>query len=120
MNAALLALLGIILFIIAYRFYGSMLAKKLDIQKNRITPAHQLKDGVDYSPAKAPVLLGHHFASIAGAGPILGPIIASTFGWVPVFLWIVIGGIFMGGVHDMTSMVASIRHARRRVRSGRQ
>jgi carbon starvation protein len=67
-------------------------------------------DGVDYCPAKAPVLLGHHFASIAGAGPIVGPVIAAGFGWVPVYLWVVFGAIFIGGVHDYTTIIASIRH----------
>ena len=67
-------------------------------------------DGVDYCPAKAPVLLGHHFASIAGAGPIVGPVIAAGFGWIPVYLWVVFGAIFIGGVHDYSSIVASVRH----------
>jgi carbon starvation protein len=67
-------------------------------------------DGVDYCPAKTPVLVGHHFASIAGAGPIVGPIIAASFGWIPVYVWILIGATFIGGVHDYTSIVASVRH----------
>ena len=67
-----------------------------------------MKDNVDYVPAKMPVLLGHHFASIAGAAPIIGPITAAVFGWVPVFLWIILGSIFLGAVHDMTSLVASV------------
>ena len=69
-----------------------------------------MHDGVDYCPAKAPVLLGHHFASIAGAGPIVGPVIAAGFGWLPVYLWVVFGAIFIGGVHDYASIVASVRH----------
>ena len=75
-----------------------------------MTPAHELEDGKDYCPAKAPVLMGHHFSSIAGAGPINGPIQAAVFGWVPVMLWILIGGIFFGGVHDFGALFASIRH----------
>jgi carbon starvation protein len=67
-------------------------------------------DGVDYCPAKTPVLVGHHFASIAGAGPIVGPIIAASFGWIPVYVWILLGATFIGGVHDYTSIVASVRH----------
>ncbi len=110
MGSILLIVIGIILFILAYMSYGAFIAKKLGIDINRKTPAHEINDGVDYVPAKSPVLLGHHFASIAGAGPILGPIIASTFGWVPVYLWIIIGGIFLGGVHDFTALVASMRH----------
>ena len=69
-----------------------------------------MSDGVDYCPAKAPVLLGHHFASIAGAGPIVGPVIAAGFGWMPVYLWVVFGSIFIGGVHDYASIIASVRH----------
>ena len=69
-----------------------------------------MADGVDYVPAKPQVLLGHHFSSIAGAGPITGPIQAAIFGWVPVVLWIVIGGIFFGGVHDFGSLTASMKH----------
>ena len=74
------------------------------------TPAHRMEDGVDYVPAKAPVLMGHHFSSIAGAGPITGPIGAAMFGWLPVTLWVLIGGIFFGGVHDFGALFASIRH----------
>ncbi len=110
MNAVILVVTGLILFFVAYLTYGRYLANKLEIDPNAVTPAHELNDGVDYVPAKTPVLLGHHFASIAGAGPILGPIIGSAFGWMPVYLWIIVGGIFMGGVHDMTSMIASTRH----------
>ena len=74
------------------------------------TPAHTMSDGVDYVPAKAPVLMGHHFSSIAGAGPITGPIGAAMFGWLPVTLWVLVGGIFFGGVQDFGALFASIRH----------
>ncbi len=94
----------------AYRFYGSFIARKLGIDNANITPAHTRKDGVDYVPSNRFVVLGHHFASIAGAGPIVGPIIAVSFGWIPALLWILIGGIFFGAVHDITSMTASLRH----------
>jgi carbon starvation protein len=80
------------------------------MDNSRKTPAHTMYDGVDYVPAKAPVLLGHHFASIAGAGPIVGPIFAAVFGWVPVYFWLLLGGVFIGSVHDLSSIVASIRH----------
>ena len=93
-----------------YVFYGGWLAKEWGIDPKRKTPAHELEDGMDYVPAKAPVLMGHHFSSIAGAGPINGPIQAAVFGWVPVLLWVVIGGIFFGGVHDFGALFASIRH----------
>lgn len=110
MNSLLLVLLAIIIFLIAYATYGSYLCKKWGLDEKKPTPAHTREDGVDYCPAKAPVLLGHHFASIAGAGPIVGPIQAAVFGWLPVMLWIVIGSIFVGGVHDMGSLFASVRH----------
>ncbi len=94
----------------AYRFYGSFIARKLGIDNSNVTPAHTREDGVDYVPSNRFVVLGHHFASIAGAGPIVGPVIAVSFGWVPALLWIIIGGIFFGAVHDITSMTASLRH----------
>ena len=110
MNAALFLIIGIVVLVIGYIFYGGWLAKKWGIDNSRVTPAHELEDGKDYCPAKAPVLMGHHFSSIAGAGPINGPIQAAVFGWVPVMLWVLIGGIFFGGVHDFGALFASIRH----------
>lgn len=110
MSSLMLLLLSIFAFLVAYVTYGSWLAKQWGVDPNRVTPAHTMNDGVDYVPAKAPILLGHHFASIAGAGPITGPIQAAVFGWLPVFLWIVIGGIFFGGVQDFSSIVVSIKH----------
>lgn len=106
---------SIILFIIAYNTYGTWLSKQWKINPDEPTPAHTKEDGVDYCPAKPQVLLGHHFASIAGAGPINGPIQAAVFGWVPVLLWIVIGGIFFGGVHDYGSLTASMKHGGRSI-----
>lgn len=105
-----LVLIAIVVFLIAYVTYGAWLSKKWGVDLKKTTPAHELADGVDYVPAKAPVLLGHHFASIAGAGPIVGPIAAAMFGWLPVFLWIIVGSIFFGGVHDYGSLFASVRH----------
>ena len=98
------------IFLIAYITYGSWLSKKWGIDAARKTPAHTQRDGVDYVPTKPIVLLGHHFSSIAGAGPIVGPITAAVFGWVPVVLWVLIGSIFFGGVQDYGSLVASLRH----------
>jgi len=109
-NSLVLIVVAIIAFIVAYLTYGKWLADKFGLDPTRPTPAHTMADGVDYVPAKAPVLLGHHFASIAGAAPIVGPIAAATFGWIPAYLWIVFGGIFLGAVHDFGSLVASIRH----------
>ena len=110
MNAALFLIIGIAVLVVGYIFYGGWLAKKWGVDNKNVTPAHELEDGKDYCPAKAPVLMGHHFSSIAGAGPINGPIQAAVFGWVPVMLWVLIGGIFFGGVHDFGALFASIRH----------
>ena len=110
MNAALLLVVGCVILIVGYVTYGKWLAQQWVIDENRVTPAHELEDGNDYVPAKAPVLMGHHFSSIAGAGPINGPIQAAVFGWVPVLLWVLIGGIFFGAVHDFGALFASIRH----------
>lgn len=110
MNSLVLLVTAIILFLVAYTTYGGYLAKKWGIDGKRPTPAHTLRDDVDYIPCNNKVILGHHFSSIAGAGPITGPILAAVFGWIPVFLWIVIGSIFFGGVHDYGSLFASIRH----------
>jgi len=109
-NSLVLIVIAIIAFIVAYLTYGKWLAGKFGLDPTRPTPAHSMSDGVDYVPAKAPILLGHHFASIAGAAPIVGPIAAATFGWIPAYLWIVFGGIFFGAVHDFGSIVASVRH----------
>ena len=110
MNAAVILIISLLVLICGYIFYGGWLAKQWGIDENRVTPSHELEDGMDYSPAKAPVLMGHHFSSIAGAGPINGPIQAAVFGWVPVMLWVLIGGIFFGGMHDFGALFASIRH----------
>ena len=110
MNAIILMLFSVVIFLIAYATYGKYLVEKWGVDESIETPAHRLNDGVDYVPAKAPVLLGHHFSSIAGAGPIVGPIAAAIFGWLPAMLWIVIGSIFFGGVHDMGALFASVRH----------
>lgn len=109
-------LIAIVLFVVAYRTYGRWLEKQFDINPDTPTPAHTQYDGLDYVPARTPVLMGHHFSSIAGAGPIVGPIIAvAFFGWLPAVLWIVLGSILIGGVHDYASLVVSIRHKARSV-----
>ncbi|GAA0104815.1 carbon starvation protein A [Paraclostridium sordellii] len=110
MNSLTLLLVSAIILFIGYVCYGGYLAKKWGVDDTIKTPAHTKYDGVDYVPAKSPVLLGHHFASIAGAGPIVGPIQAAVFGWIPVALWVLIGSIFFGGVQDFGSLFASIRH----------
>ena len=98
------------LLVLGYIFYGGYLAKQWGIDPDRPTPAHEMEDGVDYVAAPPYVVLGHHFSSIAGAGPINGPIQASIFGWLPVALWVILGGIFMGAMHDFGSLFASLRH----------
>ncbi len=110
MSALLILLVGVVLLALGYVFYGSWLAKQWGVDPNRETPAHTSYDGKDFVPANPAVLMGHHFSSIAGAGPINGPILASGFGWLPVFLWIVLGGIFFGAMHDFGALFSSIRH----------
>ncbi len=111
MNGLVLLLIGIAVLLCGYIFYGRYLCKKWGVgETNEPTPAHTMEDGIDYVPAKAPVLMGHHFSSIAGAGPITGPISAAMFGWLPCLLWILVGGIFFGGVHDFGALFASVRH----------
>ena len=113
MNSLVLLIIAIVCLGCGYVLYGRYLCKQWGVGENdKETPAHRLEDGVDYVPAKAPVLMGHHFSSIAGAGPITGPISAAAagFGWLACVLWIIIGGIFVGGVHDFGALFASVRH----------
>lgn len=110
MQLTYLFVLSAIILTGAYFTYGRYVFRKFKINNKNITPSHRFADGVDYVPSKPIVVLGHHFASIAGAGPIVGPIIAITFGWIPAVIWILIGGIFFGAVHDLGSMVASLRN----------
>ena len=110
MNAVVILLVGVAVLVLGYLFYGKWLAEQWGVDPNKTTPAHELEEGNDYVPAKAPVLMGHHFSSIAGAGPINGPIQAAVFGWVPVMLWVLIGGIFFGAVHDFGALFASVRN----------
>ena len=113
MNGILLLVICSVCLLAGYVFYGRYLCKKWGVGEiDQPTPAHTMSDGVDYVPAPAPVLMGHHFSSIAGAGPITGPIsaVAAGFGWGACALWIVIGGIFFGGVHDFGALFASVRH----------
>jgi len=115
MSSLLLLGGGVLFFILGYAFYSKLVAKNLCLGELKETPAHTMRDGVDYVPAKMPVLLGHHFASIAGAAPIIGPVLAAQYGWLPVFIWILLGGVFLGAVHDFTSLVASVRHKGRSI-----
>ncbi|MFD2034907.1 carbon starvation protein A [Belliella marina] len=110
MNLVSLLIVSAIILVTAYFVYGKFVYKKFKLSDKRIAPSHEFSDGVDYIPSKPIVVLGHHFASIAGAGPIVGPIIALTFGWIPAVIWILVGGIFFGAVHDLGSMAASLRN----------
>lgn len=111
LNTLVLLLVSVAVLLCGYVFYGGWLVKQWGVGEGDVpTPAHTMEDGVDYVPAKAPILMGHHFSSIAGAGPITGPIGAAMFGWLPVTLWVLIGGVFFGGVHDFGALFASVRH----------
>ena len=110
-NSVALALFGIVCFALAYRFYSRHLAERVfGLDDERQTPAHTKEDGVDFVPTEREVLFGHHFTSIAGAAPILGPAIAVIWGWVPALLWVVFGTIFIGAVHDFGCLFLSTRH----------
>jgi carbon starvation protein len=109
MNAALLPIIAAVLFYLGYRFYGRYISKVFKENDDNPTPAVCQRDDVDFCPTKPIVLFGHHFASIAGGGPIIGPTVAMIFGVIPVWLWAVLGSIFIGAVHDMTALFASVR-----------
>ena len=103
-------------FALAYIFYGRFLEKRLGVDPVRRTPAYTHHDGVDYVPTATPILFGHHFSSIAGAGPIVGPVIAGlAFGWLPAILWVLIGAVFIGGTHDYVCLIASLHNKGRSV-----
>ena len=110
MNSSLLLITGIFAYIIAYFFYSKWLSKNLfHFKENFKTPSEEFNDGIDYFPTPKRILIGHHFTSIAGAAPIIGPCIAAYWGWLPAFLWIVLGTIFIGAVHDFGALVISLR-----------
>jgi carbon starvation protein len=107
---------SVLVLLLGYKFYGDVLSRLFGVDDSKPTPSHTDYDGIDRVPAKPAVLLGHHFSSIAGAGPIVGPIIAaSAFGWGPTLAWVLIGSILIGGVHDFGSLMASIRHKARSI-----
>ena len=111
MNSLFLALIGLILFGLGYRFYASYISTKIYSLQDFTgeVPAKEFQDGIDFVPTKKGILFGHHFTSIAGAAPIIGPCIAAFWGWLPALLWIVLGTIFMGAVHDFGALVVSVR-----------
>lgn len=115
MSGIAIMTIAIVVLVAGYVFYGRWLARKWGVDNKIKTPAVEINDGVDYVPTKKQVVFGHQFASIAGAGPINGPIQAAVFGWVPVLLWCLIGGIFIGAVQDFSSMFASVRNKGRSI-----
>lgn len=115
MNGILMMVIAIVVLSAGYLFYGRYLEKEWGIDPNAKTPAYELEDGVDYVPADTNIVFGHQFASIAGAGPINGPIQAAIFGWLPAFLWILIGGVFVGAVQDFAAMYASVKNKGRTI-----
>ena len=105
-----------LVLVIAYRVYGSLLARLFQLDADAVTPAVTLRDDVDYEPIPPELLLGQHFSAIAAAGPIVGPILAGVaFGWLPALIWILVGSVFIGGVHDFAALVASVRHKARSI-----
>ena len=115
MSGILMMVIAIVVLGGAYLLYGRYLQNKWGIDPNAKTPAYEMEDGVDYVPADTNVVFGHQFASIAGAGPINGPIQAAIFGWLPVLLWVLIGGVFFGAVQDFASMYASVKNKGRTI-----
>ena len=115
MNGLTMMILAVVVLGGAYLIYGRYLAKKWGVDPEAKTPAYELEDGVDYVPADTNVVFGHQFASIAGAGPINGPIQAAMFGWLPVMLWILLGGVFFGAVQDFSAMFASVKNKGRSI-----
>lgn len=118
MNSAIIVIIAFLWMFLGYRFYGRFIEKKLKISDRKKTPAVTNKNKVDFSPAKKNFLAGHHFASIAGAGPIIGPILAiGYFGWLPVAIWVLVGSVFIGAMHDYVALIASVRNKARGVAS---
>src|SRR5512140_2537016 len=111
MHASTLIIVALLLFALAYRYYAKfIITKALVFDKAMATPAHTLRDGKDYHPTNRWVLFGHHFAAISGAGPLVGPVLAAQFGYLPGYLWILIGAVFAGAVQDYIVLHASVRN----------
>ncbi len=116
MSLLVIVVTTVIVLFVAYKVYGGWLVRLLKLDPQAATPAVELRDDVDFVPIDQKFLLGQHFSAIAAAGPIVGPILAGAmFGWLPALVWILIGSIFVGGVHDITALVASIRHRARSI-----
>ncbi|MFC2098425.1 carbon starvation protein A, partial [Bacteroidota bacterium] len=111
MNSLILTILAFAGYLLAYRFYGRWLARRIfRLSNDANMPSHEFRDGVDYVPTKAHIIFGHHFTTIAGLGPIVGPAIGIIWGWLPAFIWVFLGSIFMGAVHDFSTLVISARN----------
>lgn len=111
MNSLVLTLLALAGYILAYRLYGRFIGNKIfHLTNKNITSAHEFQDGIDYVPTKKHIIFGHHFTTIAGIGPIVGPAIGIIWGWLPAFLWVFLGSIFMGAVHDFATLIISSRN----------
>ena len=116
METALIAVGTAVFYLIAYHTYGRWLAKKIfSLDEYRKTPAYEMEDGIDYVPSKKRLVFGHHFTSIAGTGPIVGPAIAVIWGWVPGLIWVLLGSVFMGAVHDFGALAVSLRNKGRSI-----
>ncbi len=115
MNVGVSMLMSLGILFLGYRVYGRWIGRRLGVDPNRPTPAHTHYDGVDYVPARPLLLFGHHFSAIAAAGPIVGPTLAILYGFLPVWLWVVLGVIFIGAVHDMTALFVSVREGGRSI-----
>ena len=116
MNSALLAVIGLSTFYLGYRFYSGWISNKIyETDPDLKVPAHELRDDVDFVPTNKHILFGHHFTSIAGAAPIVGPCVAAYWGWLPACLWIILGTVFMGAVHDFGALVVSVREKGRSI-----
>lgn len=115
MSPILILTISVVCFLLAGRFYARVVSRSLGIDRERITPAVEINDGCDYVPTATPVVFAHHFAAIAGAGPIIGPVMALIYGWGPAWLWILFGGIFFGAVHDFSSLFVSVREGGRSI-----
>lgn len=116
METVLIALGSVVLYLVAYRTYGRFLGRRIfRVEPERVAPSVEFEDGVDFVPSKASLVFGHHFTSIAGTGPIVGPAVAVVWGWVPALLWVTFGSIFIGAVHDFGSLIVSMRHRGRTI-----
>ena len=116
MNSAYLAAIALLSFYLGYRFYSRFISDKIyELDEDLTTPAHEFNDGIDFVPTKRHILFGHHFTSIAGAAPIIGPCIAAYWGWLPAILWVVFGTIFMGAVHDFGALIVSLKEKGRSI-----